>query len=338
MSDVYANGMEVSAKKDANKSLAAMPDVCLSPPTPPAGPIPIPYPNFADASDTSDGSKTVKIGGEEVGLKNSSNYKQSKGDEAATRGLGMGVVTHTIQGKLKHTAWSFDVKVEDKNVIRHMDMTTHNHMNCPNIALTLNQAGMNMATARPLTCAELEAANASMRAQGAGGNALRPSAGDQSITVTTASYSNPPGAPAGFSFMAAVSRQDLVRSANRPAEGRNGAVARSRPADQTMGCTDEQWGSSGLNNHTEPKLMEQVFDAAGRPNATAPAGSLGTMTMNIYHCNINEGTVDADPCPRCECGICTAQACGLRILICDLGEPICVNGRFAGYNPPPPPV
>ncbi len=177
MSTVYANGMEVSAKKDANKSLAAMPDVCLSPPSPPAGPIPIPYPNFANASDTSSGSKTVKIRGEEVGLKNNSNYKQSKGDEAATRGLGMGVVTHTIQGKLKHTAWSFDVKVEDKNVVRHMDITTHNHMNCPNIALTLNQAGMNLATINPLPCEELEAANASMRAQGAGGNALRPSAG-----------------------------------------------------------------------------------------------------------------------------------------------------------------
>jgi hypothetical protein len=338
MSGVYANGMEVSAKKDANKSLAAMPDVCLSPPSPPAGPLPIPYPNFSDASDTSDGSKSVLIGGAEVGLKNSSNYKKSKGDEAATRTLGMGVVTHTIQGKTKHAAWSFDVKVEDKNVIRHMDLTTHNHMNCPNIALTLNQAGMNLATARPLDCDELEGANASIRAQGQGGNALRPSAGTQSITVTTASYSNPPGAPAGNSFMAAVSRQDLVRSVNRPGENQNGAVARSRPPDQRMGCSSEEWGSSGLNNHTEPKLMEQVFEAAGNPTTPGGPGSLGTMTMNIYHCNTTNGTVDSDPCPRCECGICTAQACGLRILICGLGEPICVNGRIAGYAPPPPPA
>jgi hypothetical protein len=105
-----------------------------------------------------------------------------------------------------------------------------------------------------------------------------------------------------------------------------------------MGCTSEEWGSSGLNNHTEPKLMEQVFSAAGNPSSPGPPGSLGTMTMNIYHCNVNAGTVDSDPCPRCECGICTAQACGLRILICDLGEPICVNGRIAGYVPPPPPA
>ena len=126
--NVFANGREISAKKDDNKSICAMPDVCLSPPSPPAGPIPIPYPNTAQGSDTSGGSKTVKIGGDEAGLKNSSDYKKSMGDEAATKGLGMGVVTHTIQDKMSHAAWSMDVKFEGANVIRHMDMTTHNHM------------------------------------------------------------------------------------------------------------------------------------------------------------------------------------------------------------------
>jgi hypothetical protein len=126
--NVFANGREVSAKSDDNISIAMMPDVCLSPPSPPAGPIPIPYPNTAKAADTSEGSKSVKIGGQEVGMKNKSNYKTSTGDEAATRGLGMGVVTHTIQGKLYFVAWSFNVKVEGENVIRHMDMTTGNHM------------------------------------------------------------------------------------------------------------------------------------------------------------------------------------------------------------------
>ena len=74
----------------------------------------------------------LRIGGDEVGLKNSSNYKKSTGDEAATKGLGMGVVSHNIQGKLKHAAWSMDVKVEGENAIRHMDMVTQNHMNCTN--------------------------------------------------------------------------------------------------------------------------------------------------------------------------------------------------------------
>src|SRR5437899_7940117 len=108
--NVYANGMEISGKASPNKVIASMPDVCLSPPTPPAGPIPIPYPNFSSASDTTDGTQTVKIGGEEVGLKGKSSYKKSTGDEAATKTLGMGVISHNITGPVKHKAGSFTVK------------------------------------------------------------------------------------------------------------------------------------------------------------------------------------------------------------------------------------
>ncbi|WP_280152282.1 DUF4150 domain-containing protein [Piscinibacter sp. XHJ-5] len=125
--NVYANGREVSAGKDANRSLGAMPDVCLSPPPPPAGPVPIPYPNFSAASDTDDGTRSVKIGGEEVGMKNSSTYKKSDGDQAATKSFGMGVVTHTLEGKTVFSAWSFDVKFEGANAVRQMDLTLHNN-------------------------------------------------------------------------------------------------------------------------------------------------------------------------------------------------------------------
>jgi len=126
--NVFANGREVSAAKDTNVSLGAMPDVCLSPPTPPAGPIPIPYPNFSKASDTNDGTRTVQIGGGQVSIKNSSNYKSSNGDEAATKTLGMGVMSHQIQNTTYFAAWSFDVKFEGQNAVRQLDMTTHNNM------------------------------------------------------------------------------------------------------------------------------------------------------------------------------------------------------------------
>ena len=63
---VFANGLDVSARQSDDQCIAAMPDVCLSPPSPPAGPIPIPYPNFSQASDTTDGTKTVKIAGDEI--------------------------------------------------------------------------------------------------------------------------------------------------------------------------------------------------------------------------------------------------------------------------------
>ena len=130
-SAVYANGMSIACKAADGKTIAAMPDVCLSPPTPPAGPIPVPYPNTAMASDTTKGSKTVQIGGQEVMLKDQSTFKKSTGDEAATKTLGMGVVSHQIQGEVNFAAWSMDVKFEGENVPRHLDITLHNEMCIP---------------------------------------------------------------------------------------------------------------------------------------------------------------------------------------------------------------
>ena len=113
---VYANGREISCKAADGKSICAFPDVCLTPPPPPAGFIPVPYPNTGMASDSTNGSRTVQITGKEVMLKNKSYFKQSTGDEAATRSTPMGVVTHTITGKVYFNSWSMDVKVEGENV------------------------------------------------------------------------------------------------------------------------------------------------------------------------------------------------------------------------------
>lgn len=129
---VFANGMEVSCKAADGKSICAFPDVCMTPPQSPATPpgVPIPYPNTGLASDTSDGSTTVKISGQEVMLKNKSYFKKSTGDEAGSAPM-KGVITHKITGKVYFTAWSMDVKVEGENVVRHFDLTTHNHGSDP---------------------------------------------------------------------------------------------------------------------------------------------------------------------------------------------------------------
>ena len=124
--EVYANGMEIACKAAAGKSMAAFPDTCLSPPSPPAGPVPLPYPNTAFASDTTNGSTTVMISGQEIMLKDQSTFKRGTGDEAATKSLGMGVVTHCIQGEASFIAWSMDVKFEGQNVDRHLDLMLHN--------------------------------------------------------------------------------------------------------------------------------------------------------------------------------------------------------------------
>ena len=129
---VYANGMSIACKAASGKSIAAMPDVCFTPPLTPATPpgVPIPYPNTGMASDTTDGSKTVQIGGEEVMLKNKSTFKTSTGDEAGSAPK-KGVVTSKIKGKLNFCAWSMDVKYEGENVPRHLDLMGHNEASEP---------------------------------------------------------------------------------------------------------------------------------------------------------------------------------------------------------------
>ena len=130
--DVFANGREISCKKADGKSICAFPDVCFTPPENPATPpgVPIPYPNTGMAKDTTSGSKKVKISGKEAMLKNKSYFKKSMGDEAGCAAK-KGVLTTKNRGKVYFTMWSMDVKFEGKNVVRHFDLTTHNHMSMP---------------------------------------------------------------------------------------------------------------------------------------------------------------------------------------------------------------
>jgi uncharacterized protein DUF4150 len=104
----------------------AFPDVCKTPS--PAGPIPIPYPNIAMASDTASGTRKVKCDGESVCVADS-NFKMSTGDEAGS--AGGGVASNKIKGKAEFVNYSFDVKFEGKGVARAMDLMLHNDKNTP---------------------------------------------------------------------------------------------------------------------------------------------------------------------------------------------------------------
>ncbi|MEZ6136491.1 MAG: PAAR-like domain-containing protein [Pirellulaceae bacterium] len=128
--NVYANGREVSCKSASGKTVAAFPDVCFTPPEAPPPGIPIPYPNTGFASDTTAGSKSVQITGKEVMLKNKSYFKKSTGDEAGCAAK-KGLLTSVNTGKVYFTVWSMNVKIEGENVVRHLDLTTHNHASQP---------------------------------------------------------------------------------------------------------------------------------------------------------------------------------------------------------------
>jgi hypothetical protein len=124
---VGVNNLSVVHKSSSGITIA-FPDICktLVPPSP--SPIPIPYPNIAQSSDTAKGSKKVKCDGNPICLKDS-NFRMSSGDEAGN--AGGGVASNKIKGKAEFINYSFDVKVEGKQVARAFDLMLHNDKNTP---------------------------------------------------------------------------------------------------------------------------------------------------------------------------------------------------------------
>lgn len=101
------------------------PDVCKTPT--PGGPVPIPYPNIAKSSDTDKAAKKVTCDGKPVALK-TSNFKTSVGDEPGTV---KGIVSSKTKGIAEFVNYSFDTKIEGKNVPRALDLMLHNNKNTP---------------------------------------------------------------------------------------------------------------------------------------------------------------------------------------------------------------
>lgn len=129
---VFANGLEISAKKQGCKVIAAFPDTCFTPPQTPATPpgVPVPYPDFGNDGDLTSGTGTVKIGGETVSQENSSKFSKCSGDEAGSAPK-KGIITSKNTGAIYAQKWSMDVKFEGKGVVRFSDMATSNHSSNP---------------------------------------------------------------------------------------------------------------------------------------------------------------------------------------------------------------
>jgi len=128
----------------SNGITIAFPDVCKTP-IPPAGPVPIPYPNIAQSSDTASGTSKVKCDGNPTCVKDS-NFRMSTGDEPGVAG---GVISGKIKGKAEFVLFSFDVKFEGKNVCRAFDLMLHNDKNTPPFPL-LQGPIIAMAMAQPV--------------------------------------------------------------------------------------------------------------------------------------------------------------------------------------------
>lgn len=106
--------------KDSGGVATTFPDVCKTQCGPPI--VPIPYPNIAFSKDTAKGSKTVKVDSNPIMLKDS-NFATSTGDEPGAHG---GIASGCTKGKAEFINYSFDVKVEGKNVPRLGDLMMQN--------------------------------------------------------------------------------------------------------------------------------------------------------------------------------------------------------------------
>src|SRR5262245_32595747 len=93
---VFVNGRAVVHKGSAGQSVA-FPDVCLCPPGPPAGPIPTPLTNTVVAADMEGGARTVLVGSNPTGTRQSY-FKQSTGNEVSMP-TGGGILTAGVKGK-----------------------------------------------------------------------------------------------------------------------------------------------------------------------------------------------------------------------------------------------
>ena len=119
----FANSRGIAHKGSGGMSIV-FPDVCKTP-APPAGPIPIPYPNIGKSSDTTKGSKKVKTDGKMPMVKGAK-YRMSTGDEPGSVG---GIISSKVKGECEYLLYSFDVKFEGKNVCRMGDPLFHNKKN-----------------------------------------------------------------------------------------------------------------------------------------------------------------------------------------------------------------
>ncbi len=144
---VFINNRSAFDTSSSGKSLMAFPDVCLTPPPPPAGPIPTPLPNNALVKDITGCAKSVTFNGNPAAHKNSY-ISTSNGDEPGdpkTGGQG-NVVTHVVNGKAYFASHSMDVLIEGVEAVRHLDITTHNHA-CPPAGTPPNPVIATMAVA-----------------------------------------------------------------------------------------------------------------------------------------------------------------------------------------------
>jgi hypothetical protein len=120
--DTFANARGIAHQGSGGMSIV-FPDVCNTPT--PSGPVPIPYPNIGQSSDTVGGPPTVTTDGS-MPMTKGATYAKSSGDEAGSAG---GLMSGRFIGACEFMMYSFDVMFEGQNVCRLGDPLLHNSKN-----------------------------------------------------------------------------------------------------------------------------------------------------------------------------------------------------------------
>jgi hypothetical protein len=249
-------------------------------------------------------------------MKNQSNYKKSNGDQPATRNFGAGVISHNLTGPVKFSAWSMDVMIEGANAPRFMDLTTHNHANSGNGALTSSIAGLDVADpASELDCKKLSDANVAARddmKSGAHGDSVQ-QVGEGNTTITHGVYTNANGVSGVVraSSRAIISQYDNtfnhgMTSADKVANtNANGKV-------ESQACGDHVYRRAYFmphTSHTEARIIEDIFKAA-------PNGG-GSLLLSIdWPGGPKKGLSTKSPCEDCNALLCEASKC-MDIKLCN---------------------
>jgi len=199
--------------------------------------------------------------------------------------------------------------------------------------MTLNQAAMQFAEIGELTCQDLDDANQEARGQEldqAGMTAEQ----KEGFALTTAVW-KPDGGPGAYLKATSLNREDCVKEEFR--DGYSDKVSsKTKPA-----CM----GGGNYNPHRKNDSETKLLDPLMRP----PMAMNGTVTMKIYH--VSGGVADELPCGSCRRTICGAEACGIKIELCNnknekvKGSDLCSNGkpkdttdkgwRAKGFGPKP---
>ena len=113
-------GMPASSKKGG--AAAAAPNVCK---TPPAPPVPVPYPSLAQLGGTDKTIAKVLLERKETVVQ-SSKIPNSRGDEAGTL---KGMISQTNMNQVKFKKYSSKVYAKGKKIVFHTAVTAHNGSN-----------------------------------------------------------------------------------------------------------------------------------------------------------------------------------------------------------------